>query len=122
LSSEAAVAHVELLVERLRVVNRQIRRCHQRVDALCDAQTPESDGEESIPGEQCEQRDVEILRSLPGVGRIVLATLLSEASSAIKARDYHALRSLAGVSPVPRASGKRRAVVMRRACHLRSRS
>ncbi len=42
-----------------------IRRCHQRLDALCDAQTPESDGEESIPGEQSEERDVEILRSLP---------------------------------------------------------
>jgi len=56
---------VELLVERLRVVSRQIRRCHQRLDALCDAQTPESDGEESIPGEQNEERDVEILRSLP---------------------------------------------------------
>ena len=63
-TQEAAVAHVELLVERLRVVNRQIRRCHQRLDALCDAQTPESDGEESIPGEQSEERDVEILGSL----------------------------------------------------------
>ena len=32
-------------------------------------------------GQNCEQRDVAILRSLPGVGRIILATLLAEARS-----------------------------------------
>jgi len=36
----------------------QLRRYY-----LCNAQTPESDGEESIPGEQSLERDVEILRS-----------------------------------------------------------
>ncbi|WP_373562082.1 transposase, partial [Sphingobium sp. IP1] len=40
-----------------------------------------------------------ILRSLPGVGRIVLATLLAEASDALQRRDYHALRCLSGVAP-----------------------
>ena len=53
------------------------------------------------------QRDVTILRSLPGVGRIVLATLLGEAAEPLRKRDYHALRTLSGVAPVTRRSGKR---------------
>ncbi|WP_265518714.1 transposase [Nitratireductor luteus] len=49
---------------------------------------------------------MEILASLPGVGRIVLATLLAEAFDALQRRDYAALRSLAGVAPVTKRSGK----------------
>jgi transposase len=54
--------------------------------------------EETEPGQSPEQRDVTILRSLPEVGRIVLATLLAEACEPLRARDYHALRSLCGVA------------------------
>jgi hypothetical protein len=36
--------------------------------------------EDAEPGQNQEQRDVTISRSLPGVARIVLATLLAEAS------------------------------------------
>ena len=78
-------------------------------------------GTESPEGQRHEQRDVEILRSLPGVGRIVLATLLAEASQPLRHRDYHALRTLSGVAPVTRRSGKRCVVVMRQACHMRLR-
>jgi len=72
-------------------------------------------------GEKGEHSDAVILRSLPDVGRIVLATLLSEASQPLRARDYRALRSLCGVAPVTRQSGRSHAVVMRRACHQRLR-
>jgi transposase len=58
---------------------------------------------------------------LPGVGRIVLATLLAEAAEPLRRRDYHALRTLSGVAPVTRRSGKRCVVVMRQACHMRLR-
>ncbi len=51
--------------------------------------------------------DVAVLRSLPGVGRIVAATLLAEASQAIADRDYRALRSYAGVAPVTRQQENR---------------
>ena len=60
-----------------------------------------------------------ILRSLPGVGRIVLATLLAEAWEPLRRRDYHALRNLCGVAPVTRRSGKTHIVLRRRACHPR---
>jgi transposase len=60
---------------------------------------------------------VDILASLPEVGRIVLATLLAEAFDALQRRDYAALRSLTGVAPVTTSSGKSCIVVRRQACH-----
>jgi transposase len=53
------------------------------------------------------------------VGRIVLATLLAEAFDALQRRDYAALRSLTGVAPVTKRSGKSCIVVRRQACHDR---
>ena len=101
------------------MVNRQIKDAHRKLDALC---AKLADAEEPEPGQSPEQRDVTILRSLPGVGRIVLATLLAEAWEPLRTRDYHALRSLCGVAPVTRRSGKKCVVVMRKACHMRLRT
>src|SRR3954451_18226224 len=51
-------------------------------------------------------RDVAIILSLPGVGRIVAATMLAEASQALAERDCHALRNYSGSAPLTRQSGK----------------
>jgi transposase len=59
---------------------------------------------------------------LPGLGRTVAATLLSEAPEPLRRQDYHALRSLCGAAPVTRQSGKRKLVIMRQACHPRLRN
>lgn len=120
-TTEAATAHIASVAERLRLLNRQIKDAHRRLDQL----TSDLATREPEPGQLNEQRDVDILRSLPGVGRIVLATLLAEASQPLAERDYHAIRTLAGVAPVTKNSGKRRGnrsiVVMRNACSLRLR-
>jgi transposase len=63
--------------------------------------------------------NAEILASLPGVGRIVLATLLAEAWDALQRRDYAALRSLTGAAPVTKRSGKSLIVIRRQACPQR---
>jgi transposase len=63
-------------------------------------------------GQQREHRDVETLRSLPGMGKVAAATVLAEASALLAERDYYALRAHAG-SPVTKQNGKRRTVVMR---------
>lgn len=122
-TTEAATAHIASVAERLRLLNRQIKEAHRRLDQL--ASELAANGEEA-PGQKREQHDVDILRSLPGVGRIVLATLLAEASQPLAERDYHALRNLGGVAPVTKNSGKRRGnrsiVVMRNACSLRLRN
>jgi transposase len=119
-TAEAASAHIRAVATRLKLINRQIKEAHRRLDVLCATLAEDEGG--ILPGQQPEQRDATILRSLPGVGRIVLATLLAEAAEPLRRRDYHALRTLSGVAPVTRRSGKRCIVVMRQACHMRLRS
>jgi transposase len=125
-TTEAAVAHVRTLVDRLRLVDSQLVQAKATLDRLLGAlahvepvATETADGEEPAPGQQGEQRDAAILNSLPGVGRITLAALLSEAWDALQRRDYSALRALCGVAPVTKRSGKSRVVVRRHACHPR---
>lgn len=112
---EAASAHVAALIARVRLVNRQLKHARQQLDALT---TRLVSSKETGPG-QTKQHDAEILASLPGVGRIVLATLLAEAFEPLQRRDYAALRSLTGVAPVTKSSGKSRIVIRRQACHDR---
>src|SRR4029077_18625215 len=95
--------------------NAQIKAPTARIDGLTARLMP---AEAAEPGQK-KQHDAEILASLPGVGRTVLATLLAEASDALQRRDYAALRSLAGVAPVTKRSGKSCVVVRRQACHDR---
>jgi transposase len=117
-TADAARAHITAVAERLTLVNRQIKTVTRRLDRLVEQLA----GPETEPGQDAEQRDAAILRSLPGVGRIVLATLLAEAHQAIQARDYHALRTLTGVAPVTKRSGKSCRVEMRQACSGRLRT
>lgn len=118
-TTEAAVAHIRAVSARLRLINEQLAEAHKRLDELTAAL-----GRDAL-GQKREQRDVDILRSSPGVGRIVLATLLAEASQPLAERNYHALRSLSGVAPVTqnsgKRSGKRSKVIMRHACNMRLR-
>ena len=79
---------------------------------------PGRENPESEPGQK-KQHDAAILASLPGVGRTVLATLLAEAWEPLQRRDYAALRSLAGVAPVTKRSGKSCIVLRRQACNDR---
>ncbi len=115
---EAASAHVGLIIKRLEVVNEQLRQCQSRLEELLDDLARPSEDDDS---HQKEQRDVEILRSVPGLGTINTATLLAEAGQALDERNYHTLRALAGAAPVTKRSGKSWRVVMRRACHPRLR-
>lgn len=114
-SLEAASAHVASLIPHMRLLNRQCVEAEGKLTTLT-ARLMQS--EDSGPG-QGKQRDAAILASLPGVGRIVLATLLAEAWEPLQRRDYAALRSLTGVAPVTKRSGKSRAVERRLARHPR---
>jgi transposase len=115
-TTEAAVAHVKAVAKRLELVNRQIAEADDRLDRLTERLAGAEAGD---TGQNGEQRDLTILRSLPGVGRIVLATLLAEAWDALRRRDYHALRCLCGVAPVTKRSGKSIIVQRRLAAHQR---
>lgn len=115
-TAEAASAHIRTLAARARLINTQLKEAQGRLDELCDSIEAAA---EATPGQICEQRDVVILRSFPGLGRITLATLLAEATEPLRFRDYHALRSLSGAAPVTRRSGKTCFVVRRHACSKR---
>ena len=115
-AAEAASEHALLLLPRLRLLQQQRLQIDQRMEAvLADLAAPD-------PAHPSEHRDAAVLLSLPGVGRQIAATMLSEASHAIADRDYHALRSYAGSAPVTRQSGKKEIVLMRRACNERLRN
>src|SRR5262249_12515276 len=114
--SEGAGAHTRGLGERRRGVNRQLKDAHRQLDRLCGLLAEPT---ESEPGPANEQRDAAILASLPGNGRIVLATLLAEGWEPLRRRDYQALRALCGAAPVTKRSGKSRLVHRRLACNPR---
>jgi transposase len=114
-AAEAASEHVQMLLPRLRLLQQQrdatARRIRQILDELS---TPECQGRE--------HRDAEILLSLPGIGPVIAATMLAEASQPLRDRDYQALRNYAGAAPVTRRSGKRKVIVMRYTCNERLRN
>jgi len=114
---EATRDALSLLIEHLRFVIGQRTRCQRRQDALL-TELRERPASETEPGEH---RDAEILASLPGVGRMTTVAMLTEATQPLATRDYDALRAVAGVAPITKASGKRRLVQMRRACNGRLR-
>ena len=111
---EAASEHVLLLLPHLRLLHQQRVAVAARIEQLLDQLSP-SDGEQPVS-------DVKVLLSLPGVGRIVTATMLTEAPQLLAERDYHGLRAYAGVAPVTRQSGKKSTVLMRYGCNLRLRN
>lgn len=119
-TTEAVTRHIELLLPRLRLVAEQRRHCARELDALLDDLIGPS---ASAIGEQQEAppSDMAIARSIPGIGRMVAATLFAEAFPIIEHRNASALRALSGIAPVTRQSGSRRTVGMRYACNARLR-
>jgi transposase len=114
-AAEAAAEHALLLLPRLRLLHRQRTDLARRIGALLDQLATPAEGQQ-------EHRDAAILLSLPGLGRKVAATMLSEASQAIAERDYHALRCYSGTAPITHQSGKKKIVLMRRGANERLRN
>jgi transposase len=113
--TEAAVLHVHSLVARLHLANTEFHQAERKLDELCAGLSQNAGAAAHGP---C---DAAILRSLPGVGTVTLATLLTEAGDPLARRDHAALRTLSGVAPVTKRSGKTRVVVMRYAAQVRLR-
>ena len=110
------VAHIVTVVERMKIVDRQLSETEGLIKDTINIIASRKDarsGQEAKPG------DIEILRSIPGVGMIVLGTLLGEAYELLCRRDYDSLRCFAGTAPVTRQSGKSKYVMRRRAASQR---
>jgi len=115
---EAASEHALLLVPHLRLLHMQRIELGRKMDSALQ-QMSNGEGNELNQGQH---RDVELILSLPGVGRVVAATMLAEASQALRERDYPALRAYSGIAPVTRRSGKKCVVSMRQGCNERLRN
>lgn len=119
----AATAHLRQLTARIRLVRLQRKDCRKALDTICARLSAPRDAEPgSEEGRKNEPSDCEILLSMPGVGRTLAPALLAEASRPLRERDYQALRTLCGIAPVTRRSGKSLVVGMRKACNGRLRN
>ncbi len=105
----SCVFHIRSVVERLKVADRQLGEIKDSIDKVIVTINEKLKAEGNGP------TDIEILRSIPGVGTVVLATLIAEAWSLVRRRDFEAIRCLGGVAPVTRQSGRTKLVVRRRA-------
>lgn len=115
---EAVATRIAAVVPQLQLIAEQRLAAEQRIDRLLERLATI----DTADGEPREHRDVEILQSLPGVGRMVTATMLTEATGPLADRDYLTLRAHSGVAPVTKRSGKRVFFVhMRYACKRRLR-
>ncbi len=114
--TEAAVLHVRSLVVRLCLANREFREAERKLDEICAGLRKQAPGVKDA-----KPRDGTILASLPGIGRSTLAPLLTEAVGPLGRRDRAALRTLSGVAPATKRSGKTCIVVMRHAAQVRLR-
>ncbi len=117
-SAEAIVEHVLLMIPRLRLLATQRKAVADRMEKLLE----EMAGYENQGPETQVFRDVSLMLSVPGIGRVVSGTLLAEGANALRERDYYALRAHSGIAPVTRQSGKSWQVGMRYRCNTRLRT
>ena len=117
-TADAVSEHALLLVPQLRLLSTMRKQVADRMEALLDEMAASSD---KTPETQV-FRDVAVLCSLPGIGRVVSGALLAEAAGPLQQRDYYAIRAHGGVAPVTRQSGKTRQVGMRYRCNTRLRN
>lgn len=113
--TDVLAQRVATLLPHLTLLHAQRRRVEKQLAAALTALA-------ESPGQGREHHDVTILRSWPGIGVRIAATMLAEAHEALETRDYHAFRARAGLAPVTKASGKMHRVEMRYACHTRLRN
>ena len=110
--------HVRLLLPLLRLLHQQRKNIADRIEALLDVMAKPDQGGSESPA----TTDVSLLLSIPGVGRVISATMIAEGADPLAQRDYYALRAYAGIAPVTRQSGKTKQIVMRQGCNQRLRN
>ncbi len=117
-SVEAISEHALLLLPQLRLLHKQRLEIRDKIEALLSQMT-------ALGREQLElrgHRDVGLLLSIPGLGCLIAANLITEGADPLAQRDCAALRAHSGIAPVTKQSGKTKQVIMRRGCSQRLRN
>jgi hypothetical protein len=78
---EAAHRHISLLLPRLRLVSEQRRQCAHELNALLLVLAEDDLPLGGAGATMAQPTDVAIVRSIPGIGRMVAATLFAEAAT-----------------------------------------
>jgi transposase len=97
---EAVSEHALLLLPQLRQLHIQRKKVRDRLEESINRMIASAE-----PGDTA-GCDAAVILSIPGIGPIIGAALLAEASDALANRDYYALRAHAGIAPVTKQSGK----------------
>ena len=112
-TTQATSEHLELLLQQLLLVRQHRRASDQHLEKWFKRL-------QALNDKHCS--DAAILASLPGVGAYVLASVLCYAHDPIRLRNLNAFRTLSGIAPVTKKSGKRGqlrpTILMRRARSL----
>lgn len=114
--AEACAFDLELLCSQLLLLTDQKARLRRRLDELLKRYSG------SLHTEREQPTDVDIVRSLPGVGAIVTGSYFGEGLVLLLKANLAAARAYSGAAPVSTVTGKRQqqqrpAVSMRRACN-----
>jgi transposase len=112
--AEACALRIQALLPVLRAAHEQRNGCTKQMKTLIESFQKENDSPEKS------HHDAALLLSLPGIGVHNGAVMLTEAYSALQARDYQALRQRAGAAPVSQRTGgkhKKPHVEQRQACN-----
>jgi len=104
----ACEQHISTILPRLRMASLQCLHCERNLDSMLAQLSKPDFG-------SYENTDAAILMSLPGVGVIVGATILAEASQLLAEKDLQRLRAQCGTAPVTKQSGKSSYVIRRMA-------
>lgn len=99
--AESAQFAAEFAVDDLLLVRNDLKQLEARIrSTLAELEQRQR---EQYPERR--HTDIEIWKSLPGMGPMLLAVLLSEAGELIAARDLESVRRLGGIAPVTQQSG-----------------
>ncbi len=115
LIAPARALQVNNLVQQFRLLLQLLETCDRKIKDIIDAKQNSPIEDDDASATDAQYSDVEILQSVPGLGINTMAVLFSEAEPALKQRNYSALRTLSGVAPVTKRSGRKLVVCQRRA-------
>lgn len=123
----AAAGHIEHLIDRIEVLNDQLKVSEEHCGFLVEKLVRDesllhgADPFQSPAPSDGSASTAAILRSMPGIGAVVIGALLGEASQLLVTGNIAGLRLLGGIAPVTKSSGKSCHVMRRLAANPRLR-
>ena len=115
LIAPARAMEVQNLVQQFLLLLEQLATCNRQIKDALEASDNSPSADVDASASHSRYSDREILQSVPGLGIVTQAVLLSIAAAPVAQRDYEALRTLSGVAPVTKRSRRKLAVCQRRA-------